>query len=484
MFNKQKIKLEIIRRTAVYGLMSIAAIVITLFLLSVALGYRFNRGSGTLEQNALVQFKTAPAGAMVSIDGKVMGSNTPTKFSVTPKIHHFEISKNGYETWTKDINTQSGTLYWLDYPILIPKNKSTSQVATYQSVYKTLVSPDNRYIIVQKTDKESNFDLLDIKNDDVSTKNLSLPESVLNFSNKDKATYNLHVWDKEGRFVLLSASIDNRIYWISLDTKSPEKSKNITNIVKTDFNDLNFLDSNSNIFYGTTTKGEFKRIDVNSNVQKLIANYVDSFSIYDSKWVFFRSHLSSNKNGATILNIYRDGDESSTQLYKSTTPDEITAISGGNYKGNDYLALLKGNNLEIWNGKFPGYEDKLSEKMLNIDTMNILSNLTKLSFSPKSDYILLQFGSNFGYYYFEHNTKGSFSIPGQVSDANWFNDDYIWTNNQGNLVIREFDGSNVNTLIPCSSDQAVAYTENGKFVYCFQVIQSGFSLSRIKMIVD
>jgi hypothetical protein len=43
------------------------------------------------------------------------------------------------------------------------------------------------------------------------------------------------------------------------------------------------------------------------------------------------------------------------------------------------LALLKGKNLEIWNGKFPADEDKLSEKMLNIDTMNALSNLTKLS---------------------------------------------------------------------------------------------------------
>lgn len=485
MYKNQSTKLQIIKRTAVYSLMSVSAILITLFLLAVSLGYRFNRNSGTLEQNALIQFKSIPSGASVSVDGKLISATTPTKYGVTSKNHHFEISKNGYETWSKDLSAQSGTLYWFDYPILIPKNREAKQVASYQNIYFSLASTDGRYIILQKNETDNVFDLIDTKNDDITIKTIALPDSVMGFAGKDKAKYKVISWDSGNRFVLITSSVENKTYWIVVDTRSVDKSKNISIINKEDYKNMEFKDSSGNVFYALNSSGDLKRIDLNSSVgTKIIASRVEDINQYDNKWLFIKYKTQLNGVEYPSMGIYRDGDESVSTIYTSNKSEEVLAINGGNYKGTDYLALLKGNLLEIWNGSFPGFGDKLEDKMTKYDSMSALSPFTKLSFSPNSDYILIQFGSVFEYYYFEHSIKGSFSIPGQVAKVHWFNDDYVWSINQGNLNIREFDGSNVNSIMASMSDQAIVYTENGKYVYGFQKNDSGYGLYRIKMIVD
>lgn len=486
MFKIHNTKIKIIRRTAIYGLMSVSAIFITLFLLAIALGYRFNRTSGTLEQNALVQFKTVPTGATVSIDGKIIGSNTPTKYGVTAKIHKFEIFKDGYETWSKDLNTQSGNLYWIDYPILVPKNRQFTQVATYQNLENSLSSPDNRYIIIQSNSKDASFELVDLRDEDIANSIIRIPNNLLSFSDKDKAVYRLSSWDEGSRYVLVSVLVDSKVYWISLDTKSLEKSKNVTSLTKNDFKELRFNDTSGNILYGITTNNELKRVNLDTpDKTKTIALGTESYKLFDGKWVFYKSKSSENSSISTSLGIYRDGDESSTVIYSSTIPNEVSYIDGGKYKGSEYLAIIKKGFVEIWMGSFPGSGDRFEDKMIKIDTLNSLNGFTSLSFSPKSDYILLQFGSEFGFYYFEHSIKGSFSINGQVSAVHWFNDDYIWSNNQGNLVIREFDGSNSKIIMPTVENQAVVYSHNGKYIYGFQKnINNTYGLFRLKMIVD
>jgi len=485
MFNKQNIKLEIIRRTALYGLMSIAAIVITLFLLAVALGYRFNRGSGTLEQSALVQFKTVPSGATINIDGMTIGSTTPTKYGVTPKIHKFEMIKKGYVSWTKDLNTKSGNLYWLDYPILVPKNLEIKEIFSYQNLESSLPSPDNRYILLQKNIKDTNFELIDLRSEEPNIKNLNIPPALLNFPNKENAIFKISSWDDGGRYVLISADLKDKTYWISIDTRSVEKSQNITNLVGNNFKELKFGDTSGNILYGITDKSELKRINLDSQEKlKTISLNTESYKLFDNKWVFFVSRYTENNSGMYSLGLYRDGEESPTTIYSSSKSNDIVDIAGGRYKGTDFIAILRNSIVEIWGGNFPNYGDKLEDKMTKTDTLNALANLTEMSFSPKSDYLLLQFGSEFGFYYFEHDIKGSFSIPGQVSAVKWFNDDYIYSNNQGSLVIREFDGSNSNNIMQSLNDQAVVYSQDAKYIYAFQKNNTTYGLYRAKMIVD
>lgn len=485
MNNKQSNKLEIIRRTAVYGLMSVSVVLVTLFLLAVALGYKFNRSSGSLEQNALVQFKSVPSGASVFVDGKLIGSTTPTKYGVNASTHHFEISKNGYQIWSKDLTTLSGVLYWFDYAILIPKNREPKQVASFQSLDSSLTSPDRRFIIAQKNISSPNFDLIDLKNEDITIKPITIPDSLLSFQNSNKAIYKIVEWDSESRFVLVKVDVDSKTYWISLDTRFPEKSKNISSITKETIIKASYYDTSGNVLYVITSSGILKRIDTNSpEKSKTISDKVDDFNTFDSKWVLYKHKLTTAGVDYPSISIYRDGDELSTNLYQSKNSSESVAASAGNYKGTDYLAILKGNSIEIFSGTFPGYGDKLEDKMIKIDTMNAVNGLTNLSFSPESDYILVQFGSVFGYYYFEHGMKGSFSIEGQVGPVKWLNNDYIYYMAGENLNIKEFDGSNNNTIMASSSNQDIAYTENGKYTYAFQKTDNGYGLFRVKMIVD
>jgi hypothetical protein len=61
-----------------YGVMTVASAVLTAFLVFVALGYRLDKDFN-FSQGGLVQFRSFPNSANVTVDGKVQNFHTPDK---------------------------------------------------------------------------------------------------------------------------------------------------------------------------------------------------------------------------------------------------------------------------------------------------------------------------------------------------------------------------------------------------------------------
>lgn len=79
--------------------------------------------SGRIEQSGLVQIHSAPTGATVEIDGNTIFSRTNLSRSLTPGEHSLKLSRDGYDTWQKNIKMSSGMLLRLYYPRLFLLNR-------------------------------------------------------------------------------------------------------------------------------------------------------------------------------------------------------------------------------------------------------------------------------------------------------------------------------------------------------------------------
>ena len=78
--------------------MTTAVVGLSIILLFLMLGYRFNKDQGTITQGGLVQFITTPPGARVTVGSAQLANITPSKITLTPGTYGVSMERNGYHT--------------------------------------------------------------------------------------------------------------------------------------------------------------------------------------------------------------------------------------------------------------------------------------------------------------------------------------------------------------------------------------------------
>src|SRR5262249_48758655 len=86
-----------------YGVMTLATILLTTLAVFYAMGYRFNQNDLTFEQGGLIQFRSAPEGAQVYIDGALQGFTTPGRANLGAGTHTVSMQLKGYRSWQKTV---------------------------------------------------------------------------------------------------------------------------------------------------------------------------------------------------------------------------------------------------------------------------------------------------------------------------------------------------------------------------------------------
>ncbi len=107
----------------VYSLIVITVIAgLAIALISYGRGYRFNFSQKTLSQTGILSISSYPQKSSIYIDNKLT-SATNASISLAPGWYHVRISKEGYQSWEKDIRIQAEIVSQID-ALLIPNNPS------------------------------------------------------------------------------------------------------------------------------------------------------------------------------------------------------------------------------------------------------------------------------------------------------------------------------------------------------------------------
>lgn len=488
MFRRPTKKQLLIRRVITYAVMVLAVIVIVAGTILFILGYRLDGDKGRLEQGTLVQFDSVPNGADVVIDGKSIHSNTPSKQTVVAGTHEFTVKKSGYQNWSKTLNVKSGTLEWLDYLRLVPKNLPVESVANYQTMYGEKASPDYKWLMVQEKADTPSFQLVDLRSQQVKTSTITLPATLYSDATTEGVThtFTMESWDDDGRYVIVKHTYKDTSEYIVVDTQNVANSVNVSTLLSISLSELKFSGTSGSTLYGLTD-GTVRKLDLsNATISRGLVSNVEDFNLFDNTVI---SYIGTDPADTThqVAGVYREGDESPHVL---RTVDDVTTpltIAATQYHGNDFIAISEGLKVTILKGRYPSSTDTASASLKPYAEFTVSANVDTTKFSEDGDHLVVQSGLNFTSYEIEYKRQTNAVVTTSESTPHtlrWLDDAYLWAVYDGHLSIREFDGTNVHVIMGMEPGFDATLSQNGKYLYGVAKNATGYQLQRVTMILN
>lgn len=488
MFKRPTKKQLLIRRIVTYTVMMLSIVVIVVGTILFILGYRVDGNRGSLEQGTLVQFDSKPNGANVVIDGKSINANTPSKQTVVAGKHNFVVSKSGYETWSKTLNVKAGTLEWLDYMLLVPKNLHAESVASYASVYGEKASPDNKWLMVQEKASMPSFQLVDLRSQQVKSSTIALPTTLYTDATTAGVThtFTMESWDKDGRYVIVKHTFNDKSEYIVVDTQDVASSVNVSTLLSISLSELKFSGTSGTALYGLTD-GTVRKLDLSAaTISRGLVSNVKDFNLFDSTIVTYVGTDPANP-AHQVAGIYREGDELSHVL--QTVQDLTTPLSIAvtQYHSDDYVAISDGLKVTVLKGRYPSSTDTANASLAPYAEFKASANIDTTQFSENGDHLVVQSGLNFVSYEIEYMRETDATVTTGETVAHtlqWLDDAYLWAVYDGHLSIREFDGTNTHVIMPMEPGFDATLSQNGKYLYGIAKSGTGYQLQRVMMILN
>ncbi|MDB5179986.1 MAG: hypothetical protein JWN12_618 [Candidatus Saccharibacteria bacterium] len=488
MFKRPTKRQLLVRRIITYTVMILAVVVIVAGTILFILGYRVDSDKGRLEQGALVQFDSKPNGADVAIDGKSINSNTPSKQTVVAGKHQFVVNKSGYETWSKTLNVKAGTLEWLDYLLLVPKNLQTESVANYASVYGEKASPDYKWLMVQEKADTPLFQLVDLRSQQVKSTTITLPTTLYSDATTEGVThtFTMESWDQDGRYVIVKHTFNDKSEYIVVDTQDVATSINVSTLLSISLSELKFSGTSGSTLYGLTD-GTIRKLDLsNATISRGLVSNVKNFNLFDTTVVTYTG-TDPNNAAHQVAGIYREGDESSHVLRTINDLTTPLTIAATQYHSDDYVAISEGLKVTVLKGRYPASTDTTSASLKSYAELKVSSNVDTTQFSVDGDHLVVQSGLNFVSYEVEYMRETDSTIATTETTPHtlqWLDDAYLWAVYDGHLSIREFDGTNTHVIMTMEPGFDATLSQNGKYLYGIAKSGNGYQLQRVTMILN
>jgi hypothetical protein len=400
------------------------------------------------------------------------------------------VTKTGYEDWNRTLNLEAGTLTWLDYIRLVPKSRTPQTVANYSSLVSMKASPDLRSLLVQERADVPTFQLVDLRSEQIRSTSLTLPANAYSEAGIPGVahTFVIDRWNNGGRYALVKHMYRDQVEWLVVDTENVDQTINITSVLSVGFKDVRFAGTNGRTLYGLTNDGVVRKIDLsNATLSRALITNVDSFDMYETSIL---SYVGTDPADSTVrvAGVFRDGDENAHILRRVDSLDIVVKIAVGRYFGDDYVAIAEGSEVSILKGDYPTSSSEEATSLKDFATLELPAAVTHLTLSPDSDYVVAQAGTAFMSYEIEHRrlTAGSITAAEGIAATplRWLDNAQIWNDDAGLLMMRDFDGSNAYAIMPVASGFDATLSQNGRFFYSIGVAENGFSLQRVKMILE
>lgn len=146
------------KRYIVLGILSFFFLITTPLIVFYSLGWRLDFKTLKISQPGIFYFKAFPNSIQVLVNGK---EKKKTDFlfgaamieNLTPAKYNIQLIKDGFHTWTKNLETKKGEATEAKNIILFPDNPEIKVVSG--NIDKIFVSPFGKSIIIKETDKKT-----------------------------------------------------------------------------------------------------------------------------------------------------------------------------------------------------------------------------------------------------------------------------------------------------------------------------------------
>ncbi|MEO7904926.1 MAG: PEGA domain-containing protein [Candidatus Saccharimonadales bacterium] len=483
--SKQK---QLIQRTVVYSIMTLAVITLVSILLLFMLGYRFNQADGRIEQGGLVQFDSRPNGATVGIDNKAFGTRTASKATLTSGQHFITMEKPGYERWQKSVNVLAGSVLWIDYARLVPLTLQPSTVAQFKTVTSTASSTDKNWMAIVTDPTLPVLQLADISQDAVKVTSLALPAtSYTAATDKKTQRFSLGEWDSSSRYVTVKYTYDDKkVEWLVVDTQRPSQTRNISTMLGIAPTAVVFSPTDRNKLY-VKTANEVRQVNLNNQTLSgpLVSN-ITEFTVYKNTLLFTTQVDKTTKTRAVGYYDESAGKARTLRTYAGEDAQTLH-VAVGEYIGDTYVALAHGETVEVMLGDLPRSDSADVSSATTLATMTIPGGVKFLSVQTSGRFVVAQ--STNGYTVYDVELKKTTTTPLHADEPvtrplNWIDGYNVVSDQAGMLRMYEFDGANQHDIMPVAAGFDATLSRKGTYLYAItQTADKQYELIRVRMIL-
>ena len=455
-FKKQNIKVIVSE-----AFMVIAVIITVIVLALLVSGYWLN-SNFEIERNGMLQISSIPTGASVEIDDQASSwlERTNSSKILSSGPHSVKLTKDGYDSWSKDINISEGLLYRLHYPRLFLQKRQLESVLDASKYTSASFSSDhNAALLINGT---SEWAYLDLDTDNPSLRKIDISNLFSSVSLAEGAKVGLFTgeiinidWDFDASHILIETRTADNTEWVLLDVKTVSKSINLTKEFGANFSRIEILDNNSNTLLAVQNHNLHK-IDVPGRLLSavLVEDIID-FDHYNNEIVFSATNNTTEEtpdNRPYYIGYFKIGDHDIKSLENTNTPVKVAI---GKFYDSKYIAVLDGTIV------------KIHPKDAYIDEETKYT----LSFAPETikvghdgEFLLLTKDSTIATLDFEADLVREWSIEGTYD---WLDNDMLYTISNSELIVYDFDGLNRRTIAHNVSSRFPVAITGDKWLYYF-----------------
>ena len=459
-------KQRLIKLYATYVLMTFAVAIISFVCIFFVLGYRVDVKNGDVELGALLQFRSYPSDASITLDGEKLAFQTPGKQNVDVGPHTIQMKRSGYHDWSRTVDVKPSELRWINYTRFVPKKLVTTTVSSFENLSGGIPSPDKKWFMLLPFADRPELTLVDLR-DDQSVQQTKLTLPLSSYTSKPDLTHSFELveWDFGARYVLVKHVTGDLIEYLRVDRTNSTATVNISAKLGIAISDIHFSGTSGNVFYALES-GNIRRLDsLAGTLSQPIARRVTQFELYKNDIV---AYVRDGDNKTTVVGMAEGDKTVVVATFDNTVPVYVDVSS---YFNDNYLAISRGIDLVVYK------DPQDSQKKQRVLSSKSSIAASWIAFSNSGRFVLSGMGTQYSMSDLETAERAEVSLPGVVNDTTrppqWIDDFHIVSTGAGVARMSEFDGGYQHVLATVLAGSRVTLSDDGKLFYSLAKTQSG-----------
>jgi hypothetical protein len=429
-----------------YFALTIMVILVTAGLVAYGQGYSYDWRHNRLTHNGLVIIDTSPSGATVKVQSKFGSKKTPYRASFEEGTYRFNVTKPGFEPWTKVLKVVASQVTLAEYVVLLPVKRVEAVLDRRPQLIGQTTSRDRRYMAYIVPGANGGLFTLDLTAGRPATR-LYAPSTPTDPAQIETLTD--VSWSDDATHLLLGSSVGG-VRTVRLITASDGTQLNLTDKFHFDFTTLKFSGRDWRQMYWLSPEG-LRRLDAGSQtVTGVLAEKVSQFVVAGDRILYVQTGELGESLGAL------DARDRKSTIIQALVKSPSYVIKYQSYQGQDLLAIVPSSN-------------QTGTLYTNIFSSNptarvVAQKVTDVIYSEDGHLATFYSPTKLVSYDFEQSgifaRSVSYSVDYPASEAisglSYYDGYHLLLNQGGKLRFIEFDGQNAVTLgsiVPGSEPQ-------------------------------
>ncbi len=458
--------------TVGYVLVTIAILAAVRLLLDMAYGYGINN-KGQIIQNGFVFVSSQPHPAQIYINGELDKTHTNTRLTLAAGRYTLQLKRSGYRDWQRSVAVNGGDVQHFDYPLLFPNTLAATTLRAYSAAPGLATqSPDQRWLLVEQAGSPTDFDLYDLKNPSQAPLALSLPTSLL--AKGSDQSWKAVEWADDNRHVLLEHVHDGASEFVVLDRQNPDQSVNLNTTFTNNPTSVSLNDKKYNQYY-LFNSGQHL-LQTASLKPPAVTTYLEgvlAYKSYANNTMLYATEQAASAGKVSI----RMQVGAKTYPIREVAPGGYYPLELTQYSGTLYVVVGSTAENRVYIYQDPVGQVSSKPKTLPAPIRALrLAGASYASFSKNTQFIMAEAGQAVAVYDILNNRSYNFNLTKPIDSpqlhVNWIDGDRLAYVSGGNLVVLDYDSSNLQTLMPAAPGFLPFFAPDYKYEYGLESVQS------------